>query len=1644
MSLAQKIEPAHNLIPGRAPHSALEGFHPPLQTWFTHSFQAPTEAQQGAWPLIRSRQNTLILAPTGSGKTLAAFLAAIDRLMFEPAPEKDQRCRVLYISPLKALAVDVERNLRAPLVGVSRYAERMGYPFYTPEVAIRTGDTPSKERAAFNRHPADILITTPESLFLLLTSNAREALRSVRTVIIDEIHTMVGTKRGAHLALSLERLEELTGGFQRVGLSATVRPVDEAARFLGGYASNAEGGTGNAEWPPQPPENRGEPVDTGAATEAPAPENSNSPRYRGAGGAITQEAPSSESGSSPRYRGDGGAISEEEALDFIDEEPSPLTAHPSTEPRPVAVVDAGQRKQLDLTVEVPVEDMAKLGQVQEIPSGPAQNVDVRTSIWPAIHPMILELIRSHRSTLIFVNSRRLAERLANALNELAGEELVRAHHGSIAREQRAQIEDDLKAGRLPAMVATSSLELGIDMGAIDLVVQVEAPPSVASGIQRIGRAGHQIGAASKGIIIPKFRGDLLACAALTERMRDGMVEPLRTPKNPLDVLAQQIVAMVSVEDWTVAELERLIRRAAPFTELPHSMLEGVLDMLSGRYPSDEFAELRPRLTWDRLSGTLHSREGAKRVAISNSGTIPDRGLYGVFLVGEEGPTRRQGSMRVGELDEEMVFETHVGETFVLGASSWRVEEITHDRVLVSPAPGQPGKMPFWHGDSPGRPLEFGRAIGALCRTLRELPRAQALNLLMERHALTEGAARNLLQYLDDQAEAAGLVPDDRTLVVERYMDEMGDWRICLLSPFGSKVHAPWAMAIGAMVRERTDLEIDILWTDDGIVARFPEADEPPPIEAIIPDPDEVEELVIRQLGAGGSARQSGGGAPANALFASKFREAAGRALLLPKKRPGQRAPLWQQRKKAQELLQAAAGFGSFPMILETYRECLRDVFDMPALIELLREIRRRSIRVVPVNTRAPSPFAASLLFNYVANFIYEGDSPLAERRAQVLSVDPGQLRELLGEVELRELLDADALEQLELQLQHLTPERKVRNPDGLHDLLIRLGDLSYEDVLARCEGEHAGTQPAAEAPDSASSASPRHRGAGGATPDAQGPTPATQWLAQLERDRRVIRLTIGGEERYVAAEDAGRFRDALGIPPPPGLPQAFLDFVRDPLGDLVARYARTHGPFQAVELAQHFGVGVAPVMQALAGMERGGRVVQGEFRPGGTGREWCDSGVLRTLRQRSLARLRKEVEPVEGAALGRLYLQWQGIGNRKRGTEALLEVIKQLQGVAVPASDLESRILPSRLTDFDPHHLDGLTASGAVIWVGQEPLGERDGRVSLYLAEHAALLLPPQTERPSGELHGKIREALAARGALFFPQLIQACGGAFQGDVLDALWDLVWAGEVTNDTLQPLRAFISPRRRATTSRRTLTGYRGLGMRNRPLLPPEGSGRWSLVSSFLFAQPTPTERLAARARQMLDRYGVLTREAVQAEGIEGGFSTLYPVLRGMEEAGHIRRGYFVSGRGATQFAAAGAVDRLRSLREPEQAPKAVLLAATDPANPYGAALPWPEREEGRRTARSAGAFVILVDGALAAWMGRGERNLLTYLDGVGERSPEEVAHEIAGALAEQVESGRRRAIFVQEVDGQSARDTPMGPALVEVGFTYGPHGYMKRA
>ena len=1516
----------------------LAGFGAATRAWFADAFAAPTAAQAGAWRAVRGGRDALVVAPTGSGKTLAAFLWSLDQIASRPAPpDPRRRCRILYVSPMKALAVDVERNLRGPLVGIRQAAARLGLPQPDVSVAIRTGDTPATERRRFLTRPPDVLITTPESLFLLLTSQARDSLRGVDTVIVDEVHAVAGTKRGAHLALSLERLAALLERpARRIGLSATVRPVDEVARFLGGA-------------------------------------------------------------------------------------------------RDVEVVQPPSSKVITLEVVVPVDDLTEIGQLDGTPGsqpeGSAGGEGQANSIWPHVEQRIVDLVEQHRSTIVFANSRRLAERLCARLNEIHAERsgamdpvdhgslgppaqvmaqsgaslgaeplLARAHHGSVSKEQRAQIEEELKAGRLPAVVATSSLELGIDMGAVDLVIQVESPPSVASGLQRVGRAGHQVGVPSHGVIFPKYRGDLVQTAVVAERMVTGQIEALRYPRNPLDVLAQHIVSMVAMEPWSVDDLLALVRRAAPFAALPESAFEAVLDMLAGRYPSDAFAELRPRLVWDRVGGLLTGRPGAQRLAVTSGGTIPDRGLFGVFLVGGS------PAARVGELDEEMVYESRLGDVFTLGSSSWRIEEITHDRVLVTPAPGHAGRLPFWKGDALGRPAELGQAVGAFVRQVLTLDAESAFRRARAA-GLDERAATNLLAYLTDQQQATRHVPDDRTIVIERFRDELGDWRVVIHSPYGAQVHAPWALALSARLLERYGIDAQAMHADDGIVLRLPDTDAEPPSGFAVLDPDDVEPSVTAEVGG-------------SALFASRFRECAARALLLPRRNPGRRSPLWQQRQRSAQLLSVASEYGSFPIVLETMREVLQDVFDVPALVELMKAIDSRAVRVVEVETTTPSPFARSLLFGYVAQFLYEGDSPLAERRAAALALDSTVLAELLGQADLRELLDESAIRSVEADLQRLSPDRKVRDAEGTADLLRLLGPLTTAEAIER------GVDPA--------------------------------WLVELEGTRRVIRVRLTGAEHWAGIEDAGRLRDALGVPLPVGIPEAFLELVADPLGDLVARFARTHAPFRAADVAARFGLAPAVTAGTLARLAASRRVVEGEFRPGESGSEWCDAEVLRMLRRRSLAVLRREAEPVPPVALARFLPAWQGVGGTLRGVDGVLRVVEQLAGATLPASALERLVLASRVSGYTPALLDQLTTSGEVVWSGHGSLPGGDGWVALHVTELAPLTLPGSAGFVPSPVQEQILAELQGGTALFFrqladrlvsPEFAERLGGPDDAAFGVALWELVWAGLLTNDTLGPLRSLVAgggAHRSAPTPRRgryTRTGRAGAGLRGARSSPPTLAGRWSLLPAL---EPDPTRRAAAFAETLLDRYGVVTRGSVVAEHVAGGFAAAYRVLSAFEETGACRRGYVVEGLGAAQFSQVGAVDRLRSLASDEHPPSpALVLAATDPANAYGAALPWPDRADdkpaaGHRPGRKAGALVVLVDGALVLYVERGGRTLLSFTD-----DPAAVAPAV-DALALAVRDGQLGKLQVERADGASILSSPLGAALEAAGFHATPRGLRLRA
>lgn len=1493
----------------------MELFSPATRCWFNRSFPGPTPPQAWGWPVIDAGRHCLITAPTGTGKTLAAFLSAIDRLMRAGPEAGAAGVQVVYVSPLKALVYDIERNLRAPLLGVARAAEALGEPARVPRVAMRTGDTSQDERRRQLKEPGEILVTTPESLYLLLGSRFAEHFKGVHTVIVDEVHALAPTKRGVHFALSLERLAALCDRDpQRIGLSATVKPLAEAALFLGGD-------------------------------------------------------------------------------------------------REVEIVDAAAPPRLELEVRVPVPDMehppeptpdqAALG--LDGGSIPGTLYDRRMArrpaekgIWPAIYPALLEAIRAHRSTICFVNSRGLCERLSQRLNALAAQDdealeanradLVRAHHGSVSYKQRAEIEESLKRGVLKAIVATSSLELGVDMGTVDQVLLVESPGSVARGLQRVGRAGHGVGELSRGLIFPKFRGDLLECAVIAGRMLQGELEPMRMPRNALDVLAQQLVAQCVAGAQSVEGLQRLVTRAGPYRDLSRATLESVLEMLSGGYPSGDFGELRPLLAWDRATDTLTARKGAALITRLNAGTIPDRGSYGVYL-GGAGP-------RIGELDEEMVFETKAGDCVLLGASTWRVEEITRDRVIVSPAPGEPGRLPFWRGDGPGRPVELGRAIGAFCRELAALGPEEARRRVCQVSPLDPLAATNLVTYIQDQREATGQVPSDRVVVVERFRDELGDWRLCILTPFGARIHAPWALALQHHLGRREGFEIQVMYTDDGLVLRLADGDEPPTLEDLLPDPETVEEQVMEQLAD-------------SALFVGLFRENVARALLTPRKSAKGRQPLWAQRIRAQSLLAVVRRYPAFPVVMETYRQALVDVFDLPGLRALLGQVRARAIQVHEVETHGPSPFARSLVFAYVAAFLYEQDAPLAERRAQALTLDRGLLAELLGQAELRELIDPQALTELGQGLQHLAEDRHARDPDELHDLLRRLGDLAEPEVLARCAAREEGAE--------------------------DGAPGALEWLPCLREQRRAVQMGFADGPRWIAAEDAGLYRDALGLVPPPGLPDAFIAPRDHALELILRRYARTHGPFVTREPALRLGLRPAQVEPVLRLLLSQGVLVQGEIRPAGSAPEWCDPEVLRRLRRLTLARARDAVAPVDATALGRFLPDWHGIGAGPGGAGRLLEAVGQLAGLTLPWSELDRVLLPTRVPGYRSQDLDLLAATGQVVWVGRGSLGPKDGWVVLYPRDSVGLEgnggQGPMAEAvgaQSSALHEVLLERLG-RGACFLMDLTQAAERSGirpqRGAFASAVWDLVWAGLITNDTFGPLRSLAE----------------GGGGRRRGREPALAGGRWSLVSDLTTGAESgrgDTGRLLARTWMLLNRYGLVSRELVQAEGLPGGFGALYRVLKQMEEAGLVRRGYFVEGLSGAQFALPGALERLRAARLDEApvggfGPEAVrLLAALDPANPYGALLPWTEPGGGGSPRRVSGARVILVAGKLVLYLGPGGRSLISF---PGSLTPEGRELDPALRALHGLPGKGRKRLLIRHIDGLPAAESPLRSALLTAGF-----------
>ncbi|WP_211222706.1 Lhr family ATP-dependent helicase [Gulosibacter molinativorax] len=1620
--------------------SGMDAFGEATRTWFLGAFEQPTRAQREAWDAIATGGHTLVVAPTGSGKTLAAFLWALDRLIHDGTAPRERGTRILYISPLKALGVDVERNLNAPLVGIDQTAKRLGLEATPITVGVRSGDTKPAERRRLQANPPDVLITTPESLYLMLTSTARDGLRTVDTVIVDEVHALADSKRGAHLALSLERLDALRTSpeerppAQRIGLSATVRPLETVAKFLGGSA-------------------------------------------------------------------------------------------------PVTIVAPPSEKAFDLKVVVPVEDLSDLG-TSGTPA-PSTNLDDdilfgdasqatdprRGSIWPHIESEIVDRVLEHRSTIVFVNSRGLAERLTANLNEEYRERTGRAatdegedapfartHHGSMSKDIRAEVEEALKSGQLRCVVATSSLELGIDMGDVELVIQVESPPSVASGLQRLGRAGHQVGGVSRGELLPKHRADVLHSAVVASRMLSGSIERIELIENPLDVLAQQIIAASAIDRWAVDDWLALVRKAASFQRLSRTLLDSVLDLLAGRYPSDEFAHLRPRILWDRDADTFEGRPGAQRLAVTGGGTIPDRGMYGVFMFtgAEDGPeaedgttgsSRRKAGMRVGELDEEMVYESRVGDVIALGSTSWRIREIGPDRVRVTPAFGEPGKLPFWHGDSIGRPAELGAAIGEVTRDIASNDAVPATLAPV----LDENASSNLLRYVREQREATGQVPSDRVLVVERNRDELGDWRVVLHSPYGRRVHAPWALLVTARVRERFGMEGSAMASDDGIVVRIPDIDaDPPGAELFVFDREEIAPTVTREVGA-------------SALFAARFRENAARALLLPRLHPGKRSPLWQQRLRAAQLLEVARRYPEFPIILETVREVLHDVYDLDAFTELIARIESREVRITEVITGEPSPFARNLLFGYVGQFLYEGDQPLAERRAAALNLDASLLAELLGATSLRDLLDQEAIADVEAELQKRAPGFRARDLEGVADLLRLLGPLTEAEIIDRFGEDATEVAEPVEVPEPTSTAEHVEVAMASTSSTSEASTSSTfevsEIVAHLVADKRALRLRIAGEERVAAIEDAARLRDGLGTPIPIGVPAAFLTPIADPLGDLVGRFARTHAPFTTADVATRLGIGHAVATDALQRLELAHRVVRGEFTPGRAGEEWVDDRVLRRIRARTLAKLRHEVEPVSQAAYARFLADWQQVdsgsgGAAVSGVEGVFTVIDQLQGVQIPASAWESLVLPARVRDYAPGMLDELIVSGEVRWHGHGEIGRADGWLSLHLTDTEHLTFQREAlPEDASPLAKRVAAVLAEGGAMFLPQIVIAleqdsAAEAHESDpdpdptaaapglgptfraatdtpgapaprrdtpsleaIADALWELAWLGVVTCDSLVPLRAVLTGPARSGSASRSAPSHRTARQpargrsfrswaaeRKAVQVPPRAAGRWSLAATY---DEDATVKAQAAAELQLDRYGVVTRGSVEASGAEGGFALAYRVLAKFEEAGRARRGYFIDGLGAAQFATAGAIDLLRRAdddRFTEKPPlRAITLAATDPANPYGAALPWPEHPSTHRPGRKAGGLVTLVDGALVLYVERGGKTLLSFLedDSLDAVENNPVARAAAISLADAVRRARIPNLVIEKIDGKYALETPLARLLTDAGFGQIPRGLRMR-
>jgi ATP-dependent Lhr-like helicase len=1519
--------------------NVLADFHPLVRRWFERAYGEPSPPQRLGWPSIAAGRNTLILAPTGSGKTLAAFLWTINHLIEQQLREElAPGVRVLYVSPLKALNNDIARNLEAPLSGIRQEAVAAGIALPTIHTAVRTGDTPQSKRRAMVSTPPEILITTPESLYLMLTSSqARSIFTTVQYVIVDEIHAVCNNKRGVHLSLSLERLQEVADQeFVRIGLSATQRPLERIAGFLGGYTADPENGT-------------------------------------------------------------------------------------RTVPRPVNIVDAGQRKEMDLKVICAADDFALMPQ---------------DSVWPLVFDEVLEEIRTHRTTLIFVNNRRLAERVAATLNEriteatgvtfnlysvprqtqwtagagrgeprdrshersgdeLAGtpetvsgggtadaqgaEQLVQAYHGSMSREAREQMEADLKAGRLRALVATSALELGIDIGSIDLVIQLQSPKGIARGLQRVGRSGHLVSATSKGRVFVSHREDLVETLVVARAMQAHTVEETFIPENCLDVLAQQVVAMVGVEPWPVDRLFAVVRRSMCYHALPRELFDRVLDMLAGRYTHEAFRDLRPRISWDRVNNVVAPLPGTSHAALTGGGTIADRGYYGVYL--EDKRTK------VGEVDEEFIYESRSGDTFLLGSSVWRMMDIDANRIIVAPAPGQPARMPFWRGEGIGRSFELGLAVGRFRRELEaRLDRPGCQEWLQKEYPVDSRGAWNVMDYGRRQKEATGRLPTDTTLILESFRDELGDPRIVLHSCFGRRVNGLLGLFLARAYTQRAGTEPQMLYNDDGIMLRCPDTD------AVYPD-------LLSDIDVAAAHSTVLDDIMFSPVFGGQFRQNAGRALLLPRTTPGKRTPLWLQRLRAADLLSAVRQFEDFPIVIETVREVLNDVLDFPRFRSILSQVADGSIEVVTVQTEIPSPFAASLLFDFIAVYMYEHDQPREDRQSQYLAVN----RELLSEVvdldTVASLVRPEAITAVEADLQHTRPGYRARTPEELMELLIRVGDLTEEEVQMRVEG--------ASAP----------------------------MLAELGRNGRAVLMRRGGRPVWIAGENRALYARI-------GSDEATTTILR--------RYVEHHGPVTTKELADRYDLSEDDVRRAAARWSSDRHMVRGKFRPpsmpGAGEPQWCYRPNIERIHRQTISLLRKEIQPCTLPEYVRFALAWHTAHATAvhASQPDLSPILDQLAGLTLPAEVWEYHVAAARISGSPasnpaPSHAAMLGALPGYVWCGSGP-----GRMKVFPRGEGGIFLNPPTvnnEEEPGEAARRVLDYLRQHGASFLSDIRTGAHLSLQA-LNAALAELFWSGMITNDNLQEI--FQLKRTTRVDERIPVEPVQVVGPHSRRRFSPvvQGArrairdlpgwlGRWSLIDhpAVLGNALTAGERIMRQVDCTLQRYGILAREFLRREDLLP-WSLLAPELQRREMRGTVRRGYFVEGLSGMQYALPSAVEMLRRERSRPAPDEAILLNACDPINPYGPGVDLPFA--GGRVARTSSTMIAFVGGVPV---------LLSELNGTRlSTAPDASDQEIELALQSLVNLTRRppamrpfRHIHVEQANGTKPALDRIQPLLAKLGF-----------